>query len=158
MTPAEHTLLTRSVDDTVALGRRIGERLGIGSCVAMIGPLGAGKTQMVKGIALGAGVPASVLVNSPTFVLINEYPGRVPIYHLDAYRLHGDDEVAALGLGELVDSGCLIVEWADRITRSLPDDRITLTLTHDGPTTRRITVSPTGPNARRAIAHLTMPA
>src|SRR5271165_5127652 len=97
---------------TEAFGRRLGALLFPGAIVALIGPLGAGKTHLTRAVAEGLGVTDSRVVTSPTFVLIQEYDGTLPIYHFDAYRLRGDAEFAELGAHEYFESGgvCLI-EW-----------------------------------------------
>ena len=103
------------------LGRRLGELLFPGAVVALIGPLGAGKTQLVRFIAEALGVADSRVVTSPTFVLIQEYPARLPIYHFDAYRLSGSREFAELGVDEyFTGDGVCLVEWADRVWDALP--------------------------------------
>src|SRR5207302_9287486 len=111
-----------------------------GTVVALIGPLGAGKTRLVQTVATALGVPAGS-VTSPTFVLVNEYAGgRMPIYHFDTYRLKDDDEFLNLGPDEYFDSnGITFVEWADRVTRLLPAERLEITLEPTGETQRRFT-------------------
>src|SRR5579859_5157781 len=105
------------VDDlagTMAFGHRLAGLLFPGSVVALVGPLGAGKTHLVRAIALGLDIPDSRLVTSPTFVLIQEYPGRLPIYHFDAYRLAGAAPFADLGVTEYLEGdGVCLIEWAD---------------------------------------------
>jgi len=134
------------------LGRRLGEALSGGSCVALVGELGAGKTAMVKGIAAGAGVSNDVSVNSPTFVIVNEYPGRVYIFHVDAYRMTSAEEFAAIGVGEMLTAhSAVLIEWADRVPSMLPADRLTILLEHAGPTDRRIFIGEGGPHSRRLL-------
>ena len=119
--PLPTTREIANLEETITFGHHLGERLFAGAVVALIGPLGAGKTQLVRAIAEGLGVRNSRIVNSPTFVLIQEYPARLPIYHFDAYRLSGPAEFAELGVHEYYEAGgvCLI-EWADRIREALP--------------------------------------
>ena len=115
---------TRSVKGTVALGRRLAERLTAGDCVALAGELGAGKTVLVRGIAAGLSVADERIVSSPTFVLVQEYAGRVPIYHVDLYRLRDPTaELAELGLSEMLAEGVAVIEWADRAGGALPRPR-----------------------------------
>ena len=91
-------------------------------------------------------------VTSPTFKLVNEYDGRVRVYHLDAYRLHGADDLVALGCDEFFDGdGAAVVEWADLVTEALPDDRVRDDIAITGAASRQLTFSPTGPKARRLI-------
>src|SRR6516225_10063572 len=114
---------------TRSFGRQLGQRLSAGAVVALIGPLGAGKTHLVRAIAEGLGIPDSRVVSSPTFTLIHEYKGRLPIFHFDVYRLKSPAEFLDLGVAEYFDAGgvCLI-EWADRVLEYLPTKRITITL------------------------------
>jgi tRNA threonylcarbamoyladenosine biosynthesis protein TsaE len=109
------TLISRSPEETVAFGERYGREAQHGWVIGLTGDLGAGKTQIVKGIARGLGSPARV--HSPTFALLHEYGGgRVPLFHLDLYRLNNPQEIAAAGLEEylLTPSGVSVVEWIDR--------------------------------------------
>jgi tRNA threonylcarbamoyladenosine biosynthesis protein TsaE len=119
---------TFTIDDlaaTDAFGQRLGEFLFPGAVIAMVGPLGAGKTHLVRAIAMGLGVANAGAVTSPTFVLIQEYPARLPIFHFDAYRLSGPNEFVELGVHEYYEAGgvCLI-EWADRVEAALPTERL----------------------------------
>lgn len=131
---------------TTALGRRLGQRLFAGAVVALVGPLGAGKTHLVRALAEGLGVADSRCVTSPTFVLIQEYPGRLPIYHFDTYRLAGEAAFAELGAGEYLEGdGVCLVEWADRVPGCLPADHLRVELELTGPTSRRARLEATGP-------------
>ena len=155
MTAARREFTTRSPEATHALGRALGERIAPGMFLGLVGALGAGKTQLVKGIAAGAGVPNDVTVDSPTFVLINEYVGRMRVHHVDVYRLHSPDELSGLGLDEmLTGGGAVIVEWADRFWTMLPEDRLTVYLEHEDETTRRITVESTSDAWRGVVESL----
>jgi tRNA threonylcarbamoyladenosine biosynthesis protein TsaE len=137
--PEAHT--TRSPAATAALGRRLAERLGAGACLALTGPLGAGKTALVRGIAAGLGVADGRMVSSPTYVLVQEYPGRVPIYHIDLYRMvHPAEELADLGLGEMLADGVVLIEWADRAAGALPRPRWEISIELVGPRGRRFTL------------------
>lgn len=121
------------------------QALSGGGVVALIGDLGSGKTRLVQATAAALGI-AREEVNSPTFVLINEYPGRVPIYHFDAYRLEGDDEFLDLGPDEYFHSeGISFVEWADRVAACLPAERIEIRCSVAGPTSRRYVISAAEP-------------
>ena len=125
---------------TEALGQRLGEGLFPGAVLGLIGPLGAGKTHLVRAIAEGLKIPDSRVVSSPTFVLIQEYSPRLPIFHFDAYRLSGPRELFDLGVHEYFEAGgvCLI-EWADRVAECLPPEHLQITLHITGPTSRRLT-------------------
>ncbi len=115
---------------TRALGRALGARARPGTLLALIGPLGAGKTELAKGVAEGLGI--STVVNSPTFVLMNEHHGRLPLFHIDAYRLGDPDEARAAGLlDDRQAHGVTVVEWADRLVDVLPAERLELTLIPD---------------------------
>ena len=130
---------------TEDLGRRLGGVLFGGAVVALLGPLGAGKTQLVRAIAEGLGVADARVVSSPTFVLIQEYSARLPIYHFDAYRLQTAGEFLDLGAHEYFESkGVCLVEWADRVEDVLPKDHLRITLQITGDTSRRITIDGRG--------------
>ena len=140
---------------TERFGRQLGSVLTAGTTIALNGPLGAGKTHLTRAIAEGLNVVNPALVNSPTFVLIQEYPAQLPIYHFDAYRLKNPAEFESLGTDEYFQSGGVcIVEWADKVTSSLPDDRLEITIDIIGPTARRLTMSAGGPTANRILDSL----
>jgi tRNA threonylcarbamoyladenosine biosynthesis protein TsaE len=152
------TIVTHSPEETLLVGRRLGERLAAGSVLALFGPLGAGKTVLTKGLAEGLGVPDSREVTSPTFVLIHEYQGRLPVYHIDAYRLGGVADAEALGTDELFfDDGACIVEWADRIAEALPPERLDIRLEHAGEQDRRLAFEPRGARYERIVEGLEWP-
>jgi len=133
---------TTSVEDTLALGRRLADRLGVGDCVALIGDLGAGKTVLVRGIAEGLGLADERLVSSPSYVLVQEYPARIPVYHLDLYRLHDPvGELEQLGLEEMLADGVVLIEWADRAGNALPSGCWQLHIAITGRLSRRFTLS-----------------
>ncbi len=125
MDSASHITVTHSVDETLVLGRALGESLLGGLAIALVGPLGAGKTHLVKGIAVGNGLADPDRVTSPTFVLASEYPGHFRLHHLDLYRLRHAAEVEALGLEEMTGKDCVaVIEWADRFPGALPADAL----------------------------------
>jgi tRNA threonylcarbamoyladenosine biosynthesis protein TsaE len=128
-----------SVEETREIARAIGSRLLAGDVIALAGPLGAGKTQFVKGLAAGLGVVDERNVNSPTFVLVQEYHGRLTLYHLDAYRLGSAAELTAIGFDEICDAGgVVVIEWADRVRSLVPDSAVWVELIPTGAATRRI--------------------
>ncbi len=138
---------TTSAAETHALGKVLGEACVGREVMALVGPLGAGKTCLVRGIAGGVGVPAE-LVASPTFVLIHEYAGRLPLYHADLYRLEEQDAVNGLGLEEYTESpGVTVIEWADKAPGVLPRDHLRITLDHLGGDRRRVALHPCGPRS-----------
>jgi tRNA threonylcarbamoyladenosine biosynthesis protein TsaE len=115
------------LEATTRFGRRLGAGLFPGAVVALVGQLGAGKTHLTRAVAEGLGVRNPAAVNSPTFVLIQEYPARLPIYHFDAYRLRGAREFAELGVEEYFGgSGVCLVEWADKVAATLPLERLSI--------------------------------
>src|SRR6266851_4838787 len=114
---------------TQAFGQRLAERLFPGAVVALIGELGAGKTHFARAVAEGLGVADSRVVTSPTFVLVQEYHGRLPIYHFDAYRLRHSGEFLELGAHEYFEGkGVCLVEWADRVEDVLPKEHLRITM------------------------------
>ena len=136
---------------TVTLGRVLAESLLPGDVVALNGPLGAGKTRLVQAVAEALGCTRQT-VNSPTFVLIQEYDGRLPLYHVDAYRLKDSDEFLEIGGDELLtgDGACLI-EWADRIADVLPRDLLRIDITPTGETERLFKFTAGGPRSKAII-------
>jgi tRNA threonylcarbamoyladenosine biosynthesis protein TsaE len=133
---------TASPSATQRFGRRFAARLRAGDCVALVGELGAGKTVLVRGIAAGLGVADRRLISSPSFVLVQEYPGRVPVFHVDLYRLTDPPaELAGLGLEEMLAAGVVLVEWAERAEAALPRRRWKIELTITGKTTRHLNVT-----------------
>jgi tRNA threonylcarbamoyladenosine biosynthesis protein TsaE len=130
---------SRSHDETLAAGERLGARLGAGAVVACIGALGAGKTCFVQGLARGLGVQSPV--TSPTFVLVNQYRGRLPVYHVDAYRTETLSELLDVGIEELLHGdGVTVIEWADKLLPLLPSRTITVTITGLGDEPRLIVI------------------
>lgn len=133
------------VAHTERLGRALAAALPPGTVVALIGTLGAGKTRLVQAVAASLGVPAGE-ATSPTFVLVNEYRGRLPIYHIDAYRLRDEDEFRELGPEEYFDSaGVTFIEWADRVEDCLPVERLEIHCEATGETARQFTLRGTSP-------------
>src|SRR5213592_433378 len=133
--------VTRSPDETEALGRRLARGLTVTSVVLLRGCLGTGKTTLARGIAIGLGLEDSSLVNSPSFTLVNIYQAKHPIYHVDLYRLEGERDFRSVGIEDFFgEDGVTIVEWADRLpfpARSA----LAVDLDDSGGDTRVITVS-----------------
>lgn len=135
----ETTLVSDAPEETEAAGARLAAQLGPGDVVALTGELGSGKTCFIQGLARGLGVAGRA--TSPTFVLINEYRGRLPVYHVDAYRTRSLAELQDLGLEELFDGeGVTVVEWADRLEPLLPARAVRVHLEGVGDEPRRITI------------------
>ncbi len=138
------TVVSRSPEETRAVGARLGARLQPGAVVACIGELGAGKTCFLQGLATGLGVTAAV--TSPTFVLVNEYRGRLRVHHLDAYRTDSLDEILALGVEEMFHGdGVTIIEWADKLLSLLPAHAVIVRISGLGDEPREISIE--GPPA-----------
>jgi tRNA threonylcarbamoyladenosine biosynthesis protein TsaE len=130
---------THNLEQTIELGRLFAGRLNAGDCVGLEGQLGAGKTQFARGVALGMGLDDGRMVHSPTFVLMQEYPGRVPVYHLDAYRLEEPEtELLELGWDEMLADGVVLLEWADRAPGVLPRGSWRVRIDVTGETDRRL--------------------
>jgi len=135
------TFDSSSPDATKALGRRLGERLAGGVVIGLVGPLGAGKTQFVKGVALGNALSDERVVTSPTFTLIHEYSGRLTLCHLDAYRLKNAAELLALGFDDLQrEDTAVVVEWADRVIDAMPDESMWIEISSTGDSERSLAV------------------
>ncbi len=132
---------THSVAQTETVAAELARTLGPGATIALHGNLGAGKTQFVRGLLVGLGGSART-VSSPTYVLLNIYDtGRLPLFHLDAYRVHGPEDFEAIGFTELLDQGgIVVVEWADRITALLPSNSIHIRIEPIDVSARRITI------------------
>lgn len=129
---------SKSPSETIRIGKTIGTCLQAGDVVALTGELGAGKTQLIKGLARGAGVVRSASIASPSFTLINEYQGKIPFYHIDLYRLE-ERGARELGLEEYFQGeGISAIEWADRAPSLLPDEFLRIHIHYTGKHTRSI--------------------
>lgn len=139
--------LSRSVEETQAFGERLGTVLAAGDIVGLIGELGSGKTTLIQGLAKGLGIDPRQ-VKSPTFVLAREYAGRVPVTHLDGYRLEGESSVVWLDLEWMFSPRKItVLEWADRFAGCLPDDWLGIELSHKTTHQRVIRVRAHGPTS-----------
>jgi tRNA threonylcarbamoyladenosine biosynthesis protein TsaE len=136
------TSLSQSVEQTEAIAAELAGSLRGGECIALHGDLGAGKTQFVRGLVRGLGGNART-VSSPTFVLLNVYDtGRLTVFHLDAYRVHGSEDFEAIGFPELLEQGgVVVVEWAGRVADLLPEPTVHVRITAEGGNARRIDVT-----------------
>jgi len=150
-----HSVVTGSGEETAALGARLGRLLLPGDFVALVGELGAGKTQFAKGIAAGLQVDPDTPVTSPTYTILNIYQGRLPLYHFDLYRLQGPEEIAELGFEEYFSGrGACVVEWAERLAEESPQDILTVTLEHAGTESRFVTFATAGKRSAQLLEQL----
>ncbi|MDR0386726.1 MAG: tRNA (adenosine(37)-N6)-threonylcarbamoyltransferase complex ATPase subunit type 1 TsaE [Treponema sp.] len=137
--PSETTIVSGSPEETVAAGERLAGILKPGSVVALRGKLGAGKTCFTKGIARFLGIEEEV--TSPTYTIVSEYGGKIPLYHIDAYRLKGDDDFTALGGEEIIfGRGVSVIEWSERIPESIPAGAVIVELEILSGERRKITI------------------
>jgi tRNA threonylcarbamoyladenosine biosynthesis protein TsaE len=130
---------SHSPEETGAFGERLARKLRPGSVIALRGGLAAGKTCLTGGIARGLGISENV--TSPTYTIISEYEGTVPLYHIDAYRLNGDEDFANTGAEELMSGkGITVIEWSERIPHSIPPDAIIIEIAITGPQSRLLRI------------------
>ena len=142
-------IVTRGHEQTVRIGSLFASVLHPGDLIAMSGQLGAGKTQFVRGLAVGIDADER-LVSSPTFVMMQEYAGRIPLIHIDAYRIESLDELESIGWSdELLHDSVVAIEWSERIESELPSDRWRVELSHVDEAERRIRISAEGKNCGR---------
>jgi len=133
---------TNSSEETIAVGKKIGAKLKLGDVVGFYGELGSGKTTMIKGVAMGLGVKEQSLVKSPSFVMINEYKGRYPIYHIDLYRVKNGEEILSIGFDDyLYGEGVCLIEWAEKAEKELPEKIIKIELEVVSPSERKVKLS-----------------
>ncbi len=137
--------ISDSPEETIELGRKLGSQLKGGEVIGICGPLGSGKTHLIKGIAAGAGAKDHRHIYSPTFVIVNEYAGRLDIFHVDAYRLNSIAEFEMLGFDDFCyPRSVVLIEWADKIESALGAiDYIWIELFHAGETKRKIHIENT---------------
>ena len=134
------TVITLSEAETVLEGKKLGRTLAPGAIVALYGGLGAGKTAFARGMALGLGIGASV--SSPTFTIVNEYPGAVPLFHFDMYRLDDENDLFNVGWDDYLDRGGICaVEWGEKVSAAFPPGTIVVKLENLGGDTRRIEIT-----------------
>jgi tRNA threonylcarbamoyladenosine biosynthesis protein TsaE len=146
---------TYSAAQTLRIGKRIGRTVGAGDVIALAGDLGTGKTHLIKGLAAGLGVEDWPYVSSPSFTLINEYRGRIPLYHLDLYRLEGPNEAEELGLDDYFHGpGVTAVEWADKVISLLPKEVLWIRLSFLGERGRSVSIEAKGARYERVLEQL----
>lgn len=137
-------IISNSAEATHKIGEKLGKLLSKGNILCLSGDLGAGKTALTQGIAKGMGV--NEYVTSPTYTIINEYQGRIPLYHFDVYRLNDVEEMYELGYEEyFFGDGAVVVEWADIVRDIVPEERLWITILHaKDENSREIILEPTG--------------
>jgi len=146
---------TKSASETIRIGESMGSRLLPGDVVALVGELGAGKTQFIKGLAAGVGIGNPTYISSPSFTLINEYPGRVPFYHIDLFRLEREKEAQELGLEDYFQGeGIAAIEWADKIPSLLPKEMLLIHIAYTGKNTRSLEIIGKGNRFLKIIGEL----
>ena len=147
--------ILKDVEETKTLGEKIGNSMKSGHVVALIGELGAGKTTLTKAIAHGMGVPSDVVVSSPSYTLVNEYEGRLPLYHFDLYRLEGAHDIFDLGYDEYLEGeGVSLVEWADIAPELLPKEHLEIRIEILGDDERKMIIKARGKNYERILDRL----
>jgi len=148
------TLTTTCLRETNALGQRIGASLTPGTVIALTGDLGSGKTAFVQGLARGLDIPEGYYITSPTYTLINEYPGRHPFFHIDLYRLDDPDSFEDIGLYDILHGrGIVAVEWAERIPEDTLAEHITIHFEVLDDESRKIRITaPEAFSLRKAVA------
>ena len=144
--------LTTSPQETQLLAEGLGQLLQPGDVIALVGELGSGKTLFSQGLARGLEVPETFYITSPTFAIINEYPGRIPFYHLDLYRVDNAAEFSELGLEEILyGQGAVAIEWAERLGENLPGERLEVHLAFSDETSRSLIFHAFGANAQQLL-------
>lgn len=139
------TRFSHGEDETRQLGAALGKRAQRGQIITLLGDLGAGKTRFAQGFGTGLGVPDDVVINSPTFTLINQYEGRLTCYHIDLYRLSDASEAETLGLDDfLYGDGVSLIEWANRLGEDLPASRLEIELIYLDEDERRLEINAFG--------------
>lgn len=148
-------ITTASPGETEQLGFTIGSLLRPGSFLALRGDLGGGKTCLTRGIVAALAPQSAHLVASPTYAIMNSYPGDIPVYHFDFYRLAGDDDVAELGFEDwFYGDGVSVVEWSERLDELIPEDVLTLQFDYVGDDLRRITITASGEKSEFVLERL----
>ena len=146
---------TKNTAETIRIGKYIGSLLVAGDVVALAGELGTGKTQFIKGLAAGVGIGEPAYISSPSFTLINEYEGKIPLYHIDLFRLKAEIEAEELGLEDYFQGrGVTAIEWADRIPSLLPKELLWVHIYYAGKNVRSIEMIPMGKRYEELIMEL----
>jgi tRNA threonylcarbamoyladenosine biosynthesis protein TsaE len=146
---------TNSSEETQVLGEKIGAISGAGTVIGLTGDLGSGKTVLVQGLARGLAVPGDYYITSPSYTLINEYPGRLPLFHVDLYRIGTIEEVEDIGLLDIVHKENVVaIEWADRLQQDLLSDHLTIHFDILNATSRKIDFMSYGQNSVNLLKKL----
>jgi tRNA threonylcarbamoyladenosine biosynthesis protein TsaE len=152
MNASSITIITRSPEETRRLGVEFGKHLTPGMILALTGDLGSGKTVFVQGLAAGFDVPEAYPVTSPTYTLVNEYPGRLPLFHIDLYRLEYETDLEDIGLYDILwDKAAAAIEWADRLHEGFLTEYVAVRFKAEGETLRNIRISSYGLAAENLI-------
>lgn len=150
--PLHIQMESNAPEETFSLGEKIGGRIRLPTLITLCGDLGSGKTVFVQGLAKGLDVPEEYYITSPTYMLMNEYPGRLPLFHFDFYRLENADDIHDIGFYERLGAVAVIaVEWADRLDEDVNMDHLALTIDILGDHSRKITITANGPEPVRLI-------
>ena len=148
-------IMSESLQETQSLGEKIGRRLGSQFMISLSGELGSGKTSFVQGLARGLDVPENYYITSPTYSIIHEYPGRIPLFHIDLYRIREKDEIYETGLYEMLDRfGIFAIEWPDLLINDLPADYTAIQFEIKDDDTRKISMTAHGERAADLIREL----
>lgn len=146
-------IISNSTEQTRKLGMKLGKLMAPGDIILLVGKLGAGKTCLTQGIARGMGIKE--YTTSPTFVLVREYPGKLPLYHIDLYRLDRIEEVAQLGLDDYIyGKGVCVVEWAEKGLSVLPDEHLLIEIQTVSSTKRKLSFVPLGKRYMEMLSKL----
>ncbi len=139
------TVILANLDETVAFGKHLGHTAQPGDIFTLSGDLGAGKTTLTQAIGIGLQVPPEFYITSPTFSLLHEFPGRIPLFHMDLYRIGSVDEIEELGLEDyLYGAGLSVIEWPDRLDDLMPESRLNISLCSTGENSRTATLTAHG--------------
>lgn len=148
MKSKEYNITSHSPEETVRIGEFLGKYLKNGSVIALSGELGSGKTCLTQGIARGLGVPDDLYVTSPSYTLVNEYPGRLRLFHVDLYRIDNAVELDEIGLDEIIESDhATVIEWAEKMIEALPKERLFVSISIVDDRTRNLHLTGCGQSA-----------
>ncbi len=148
-------IITNSLDETQALGEKTGKHLEPGTVLALTGDLGSGKTIFVQGLAKGLDVPDNYYITSPTYTLINEYPGRYHLFHVDLYRIENHADLDDIGLYEILRSdGVVAIEWADKLPKNLLQEYLAIHIDILNDESRKISIAAYGLRGENLIKKL----